>query len=84
MPANLSTPAATAKQRSAAIRVSPLLAEVARLEGDRVFDKLASRPEGLTRSEAEERLANVGPNVVAAEKKHGWLWRLLTRRATCW
>jgi len=37
MPSNLSTPAATTKQSSAAIRVSPLLAELARLDRDSVF-----------------------------------------------
>ena len=78
MSASLATPAAAPKPKGAAIRVSPLLAELARLERDGVFGKLGSRPEGLTDSEAEERLARCGPNVVAAEKQQGWLRRLLT------
>ena len=34
--------------------------------------------EGLSENEAARRLAEVGPNVVAASKHHGWLWRLFT------
>lgn len=65
------------KQKNA-IRVSPLLVEAARLERQDVFAKLASRVEGLTASEAGERIALHGANVVAAEKEHGWAARMLT------
>ena len=65
------------KQKNA-IRVSPLLVEAARLDRQDVFAKLAAKPEGLTAAEAEERIAQHGPNVVAAEKEHGWAARMLT------
>src|SRR5580692_10931615 len=67
-----------ARPKNSAIRVSPLLMESARLERQDVFTKLASRSEGLTAPEAEERLAQHGPNVVAGEKEHTWLWRMFT------
>src|ERR1700677_794012 len=67
-----------AKQKSAAIRVSPQLAEAARLERQDVFVKLAARMEGLTSDEAEARLGQYGPNVVAAEKQNSWAWRMFT------
>ena len=66
------------KQKSAAIRVSPLLVEAAKLERQDVFAKLAGRPEGLTAAEAEERIAQHGLNVVAAEKEQTWVWRMFT------
>ncbi|HWB58175.1 MAG TPA: magnesium-translocating P-type ATPase [Chthoniobacteraceae bacterium] len=68
----------SSKQKNAAIRVSPLLTEAARLERQDVFAKLAAKPEGLTGAEAEERMAQHGPNIVAAEKEHTWLSRMWT------
>ncbi|HKF45514.1 MAG TPA: magnesium-translocating P-type ATPase [Thermoanaerobaculia bacterium] len=77
MSAAVASPAPTGR-RPAAIRVSPLLAEVARLDRDAVFARLETRPEGLTEGEAEARLGRFGPNVVAAEKQRGWPWHLWT------
>jgi Mg2+-importing ATPase len=67
-----------AKQKNATIRVSPLLAEVARLERDDVFTKLGSSQAGLDETEVEERLQKYGANIVAAEKQHGWMSRMFS------
>ena len=32
----------------------------------------------MSEADAEKRLAEAGPNVIASEKHRGWLWRLLT------
>ena len=68
----------TAKPPVHAIRFSPILAELARLEKSEVFTRMKSSPEGLSEADAESRLAEAGPNVIASEKHRGWLWRLLT------
>jgi Mg2+-importing ATPase len=60
------------------IRFSPVLAEVAQLEKGAVFSRMKTSPEGLSEGEAASRLAEVGPNVVAANGHRGWPWRLLT------
>jgi P-type Mg2+ transporter len=49
------------------IRVAPLLLESASLTADVVFQRLESRGIGLTTSEAEARLSEHGPNMVAAD-----------------
>lgn len=59
------------------IHFSPLLAEVTQLEKSAVFSRMNSSPGGLTEDEADRRWEAVGPNVVAANKHRGWLWRLL-------
>ncbi len=59
-------------------RVSPLIVEVARLETILVPEKLGVSAAGLTQEEAAERIEKYGPNVVATEKQHTWLWRLYT------
>ena len=41
-----------------------------------VLEKLRTSPAGLSEAEAAARLAEHGPNEVAQEKKHDWLWRL--------
>ena len=61
-----------------AIHFSPILAELARLEKSEVFTRMKTSPEGLSEADAERRLAEAGPNVIASEKHRGWLWRLLT------
>jgi Mg2+-importing ATPase len=66
------------QRRSPAIRVAPLLLEVARLEPEEMFQKLQTSPKGLTPEEAERRLQDVGSNVVAQELRHPRL-RLLGR-----
>src|SRR5260370_26063713 len=63
--------------KAAGIGVSPLLLEAARREPDEVCKALETTPGGLTQTEAEERLVRHGLNVVAQEKEHGWMWRLL-------
>ena len=65
------------KKAGAAIRVSPQLADAAHRDAADVLSTLGTRMEGLTDAEAETRLEKYGPNEVAQEKQHGWLWRLL-------
>lgn len=67
-----------AKLAEPSIHFSPILAEVAQLEASDVFSRMKTSPDGLTEDEATRRSAAVGPNVVAASKHRGWLWRLLT------
>ena len=55
---------------STAIQVSPLLLEAAGQEPDAVLQKLHTSKEGLSGSEAEHRLQEYGPNVVAREERH--------------
>ena len=69
----LSTPL----KKGGGIRVSPQLVEAARAEIPDVMRTLATSPQGLTDSEAETRRETYGPNEVAQEEKHGWLWRLM-------
>ena len=49
------------------IRVDPLLLETASLPVEGVYQRLRSRPTGLTTDEAEARLTEHGPNTVAAD-----------------
>lgn len=65
-------PASLAKPVDKSIRFSPLLAEVAALETGGVFSRMKTAPEGLSEDEAASRLAEVGPNVVAASRHRGW------------
>jgi Mg2+-importing ATPase len=56
------------------IRVAPMLLESASLPSDVVFQRLNSRVTGLTTSEADARLSEHGPNMVAADgRKSVWL-----------
>ncbi|MDD4889796.1 MAG: magnesium-translocating P-type ATPase [Phycisphaerae bacterium] len=57
----------------AAIRVSPLLIEAARLAAPDALQKLDSSPDGLSEEQAAQRLELHGPNVVAQEKRHTWI-----------
>ena len=66
------------KHTDKSIHFSPILAEVAQLEMSEVFSRMRTSPEGLSEEDAARRLAEVGPNVVAASKHRGWLWRLFT------
>jgi len=54
----------------AAIRVSPLLVETARLTVPDALERLQSTRLGLSAEQAEQRLEQHGPNVVAQEKRH--------------
>ena len=67
-----------AGQGKAAIRVSPAVLEVAALDVPGVFEHLVTRPEGLTAAEAEARLDEHGPNLLAHDRRPGFarlLWR---------
>jgi Mg2+-importing ATPase len=68
----------TAKPRAKVIHFSPMLVEMARLERAEVFTRMKTSSEGLSEADAEKRLAEAGPNVIASEKHRGWFWRLLT------
>ena len=46
------------------------------MEQEEVFDKLATRPEGLTDEEAEQRMEEYGPNQLDEPEKVPW-WRRL-------
>ena len=59
-----------------AIRVSPLLVEVATLDGPAVCARLESRPDGLTSEQATARLERYGPNALARDERPS-LGRLL-------
>jgi Mg2+-importing ATPase len=63
---------------SSAVRVSPLLIEAARGEIDTALRTLGTAKQGLSTDEAEVRLRQYGPNVVAADQRHPLL-RLLRR-----
>jgi Mg2+-importing ATPase len=58
------------------IRVAPILIESASLTSDAVYQRLRSRATGLTADEAEARLTEHGPNMVAAEGSKS-IWLLL-------
>jgi Mg2+-importing ATPase len=60
------------------ILVSPIVAESAALDAAHVYTKLNTRPEGLTAAEAQARLGQYGPNVLAKDQRPGigkLLWR---------
>jgi Mg2+-importing ATPase len=60
------------------IRVSPLVIESAPLEATSLYRRLATRAEGLTTPEAEARLSEHGPNVLARDQRPGFarlVWR---------
>jgi Mg2+-importing ATPase len=52
------------------IRVSPLLVEAAATEADEILRKLNASKDGLNSGEAERRLLEYGPNVVAREQRN--------------
>jgi Mg2+-importing ATPase len=56
-----------------AIRVSPRLREAARLPAGAALELLQSSPRGLSQEQAQQRLEEHGPNVVAQEKRHTWI-----------
>jgi P-type Mg2+ transporter len=60
---------AAIRREKPAIRVAPLLLEVAALPAAEVHGRLASRDAGLTAEEAARRLEEGGPNVVAKEAR---------------
>jgi Mg2+-importing ATPase len=50
-------------------RVAEIVVEVAGLAVDRVFERLATTPVGLTETEAARRLSEVGPNAIAKDAR---------------
>src|SRR5208283_5865971 len=76
MPSTLATPVLPKRiphgphKPSSAIRVSPLLLEAAGGEPEEVLQKLHTSKDGLSGEEAEQRLRQYGPNVVAREERH--------------
>ena len=66
------------KHPAPAIRVSPLLTELATVEPAVALERLGSSREGLLEEEAALRLERHGPNVVADDQRHGQL-RLFVR-----
>ena len=65
------------KKPGANIQVSPLLIEASRLDALDLLAKLGSSPQGLSENQVESLKETHGPNEVAQEVKHGWLWRLM-------
>jgi P-type Mg2+ transporter len=55
------------------IRASPELLESARTDVALVYDHLKTRPGGLSSAEAEQRLAECGPNILAKDQRVGLL-----------
>jgi P-type Mg2+ transporter len=66
------------KQAAPSIQVSPLLAELAKVDSATALKRLGTSAEGLSEDEAARRRVEHGPNVVAADQGHGRL-RLLAR-----
>ena len=60
-----------------ALRVAPLMVELASLDAPAVFAKLETPPTGLVAAEAERRLGQYGPNEAAPSHVEGWFWRLV-------
>jgi Mg2+-importing ATPase len=58
------------------IRVAPRLIEAAHQTAPAAWEMLQSRPAGLAQAEAQQRLEEYGPNVVAPEKRHTWIYLL--------
>ena len=69
---------ATGEHQKRAIRVSPKVIESAALDVPGVYARLSTRAEGLTTAEAQARLLEDGPNVLAQDRAPG-LSRLLGR-----
>jgi P-type Mg2+ transporter len=60
------------------IAVSPILIESASMDAARIFERFATRSEGLTAEEVKTRLAEHGPNVLAKDQRPSLakiLWR---------
>ena len=57
-------------------RTAELVRDAAMKDIAETLQRLNTAPTGLSEEEAAERLEVFGPNAVAQEKKHSWLWRL--------
>jgi hypothetical protein len=60
-------------------RVSERLVTISRMAADDTFDEFKTSIQGLVESDAEERLAEFGPNTVAREEKKSFLHQLFIR-----
>jgi Mg2+-importing ATPase len=67
---------ASDRHKIRAIRVSPIVTESAAVDSVHVYAKLNTCPEGLTGVEAQARLEQYGPNVLAKDQRAG-IGRLL-------
>src|SRR5271170_1113258 len=65
------------KAKDHSIHVSPAVLDAARKDGEELLRSLRTSPQGLTQTEAEERVRTAGPNEVAQERRQGWPIRLL-------
>jgi P-type Mg2+ transporter len=59
-------------------RTAELIQDAATEDIAEIFRRLKTSPRGLSEEEAAARLEVFGPNEVAQEAKHTWLWRLWT------
>jgi Mg2+-importing ATPase len=66
------------RRQAPAIRVSPLLTELAAAQAPAILERLGTRQDGLTQAEAAARLEEYGYNVVAEAEHHSRL-KLLTK-----
>jgi Mg2+-importing ATPase len=66
------------QRKVSAIRVSPIVVASAAIAAAQVYAKLNTRPEGLSAAEAQARLEQYGPNVLAKDQRPG-IGRLLWR-----
>src|SRR5579862_6347127 len=65
---------AALRRQAPPIRVASILVESAVLSSEAVYQRLGSRPAGLTAAEVDTRLIEHGPNTVAADgRKSIWL-----------
>ncbi len=64
---------ASARDKGPTIRVSPAVVELASLDIPGVHARLQTRAEGLSTAEAQARLAQFGPNVLAKDQRVGIL-----------
>lgn len=60
-------------------RVPPELLDLAQLDNEHVLQRLKSSPEGLSETDAEDRLQSYGQNVIAHEARKGIVVQILQR-----
>ncbi len=65
------------KAKDHSIHVSPAVLDAARKDCEELLRSFRTSPQGLTQTEAEERVRTTGPNEVAQERRQGWPIRLL-------
>lgn len=60
---------ASIRRQQTPIHVAPIVIEATSLSSQALYERLATRPTGLTSDEAEQRLAEHGPNVIAGDAR---------------